>query len=78
MDDMILIHEKDGKITHVNGEIITDIPSSSGQKKLNSQKIKSIIIADLNPQGKIKISDAEVVITKVNKARRRLYFILLK
>ncbi|AZB17364.1 T9SS C-terminal target domain-containing protein [Chryseobacterium indologenes] len=74
MDDMILIHEKDGKITHVNGEIITDIPSSSGQKKLNSQKIKSIIIADLNPQGKIKISDAEVVITKVNKARKTAVF----
>jgi len=70
MDDMILIHEKGGKVTHVNGEIITDIDFSTSQQKLNPQKIKSIIIADLNPQGKIKVSDTEVVITKVNKGRK--------
>ncbi|RLJ33044.1 putative secreted protein (Por secretion system target) [Chryseobacterium sp. 7] len=70
MDDMILIHDKAGKVIHVNGEIITDIDLSAGQKQLAPQKIKSIIITDLHSEGKVKISDIEKVLTKVNKGRK--------
>ncbi|MGU3377128.1 M4 family metallopeptidase [Chryseobacterium sp. M5A1_1a] len=68
MDDMVALHEKNGILTYVNGEIITDVNLSPNQQP-TSQRIKSIIIADLHPQGKVTISNIEEVIAKVNKGR---------
>lgn len=67
MDDVILMHQKNGKLTYVNGEIITKINVSANQQ-LTSEKIKSIILSDLNID-KVKISDIEEVFTKVSKGR---------
>lgn len=68
MDDIILLHEKLGKLISVNGEIVTNI-SLTANTPLTSEKIKSIISADLNADNKLKLSNAEEVITKVNKGR---------
>lgn len=69
MDDMVLVHEKNGKVTYVNGEIISDINLSPKQQP-TSGRIKSIILADLNAKGKVTISNIEEVITKVNNGRK--------
>lgn len=69
MDDMVLVHEKNGKVTYVNGEIITDINLSPKQQP-TSGRIKSIILTDLNAKGKVTISNIEEVITKVNNGRK--------
>ncbi|CAI8820488.1 M4 family metallopeptidase [Chryseobacterium sp. IT-36CA2] len=74
MDDMVLIHDKGGKITYVNGEIITDIDLLTVEKQPDIQKIKSVIIADLHPEGKIKVSDIENVITKVSEGRKAVVY----
>lgn len=68
MDDMVLLHEKEGKLIYVNGEIISDINLSPKQQP-TLQKVKAIIISDLNAKGKVTISNIEEVITKVNKGR---------
>ncbi|MCW3162522.1 M4 family metallopeptidase [Chryseobacterium oryctis] len=68
MDDMVLVHEKDGKLIYVNGEIITNINLSPKQQP-TSTKIKSIIASDIKAQGKITVSNVEEVIAKVNKGR---------
>ncbi|MDR6920116.1 MULTISPECIES: M4 family metallopeptidase [Chryseobacterium] len=68
MDDMVLLHEKDGKLIYVNGEIISDINLSPRQQP-TLQKIRSLIISDLNARGKITISNIEEVITKVDNGR---------
>ncbi|KMQ64720.1 hypothetical protein ACM46_10800 [Chryseobacterium angstadtii] len=73
MDDVVLLHEKNGKLTYVNGEIITDINLSPRQQP-TSQRIRSIIIADLKPLGKITISGIEEVITKVNNGRKAVLY----
>jgi len=67
MDDVLLIHQKNGKLTYVNGEIITKINASVNQQ-VTSEKIKSIILSDLNVD-KIKMSDIEEVFAKVDKGR---------
>ncbi|MBL1220500.1 M4 family metallopeptidase [Chryseobacterium sp. L7] len=69
MDDMVLVHEKNGKVTYVNGEIVSDINLSPKQQP-TSGRIKSIILADLNAKGKVTISNIEEVITKVNNGRK--------
>lgn len=68
MDDMVMLHEKEGKLIYVNGEIISDINLSPKQQP-TLQKMRAIIISDLNAQGKITVSNIEEVITKVNKGR---------
>lgn len=68
MDDMILIHDKEGKITYVNGEIVTKI-NLAANRQLTSHRIKEIITSDLKPKGKIKLSTIEEVITKISKGR---------
>lgn len=68
MDDLILLHEKEGKLTYVNGEMITKINLSVNQQ-LTSEKIKSIILSDLNLQGGVKLSGIEKVLTKVDRGR---------
>lgn len=67
LDDLILIHHKDDKLTYVNGEIITEINAAANQQ-VTSEKIKSIILSDLNID-KVKLSGIEEVFTKVNKGR---------
>ncbi|KXH84772.1 M4 family metallopeptidase [Chryseobacterium kwangjuense] len=69
MDDMVLVHEKNGKVTYVNGEIITDINLSPNQQPTLG-RIRSIILSDLNAQGKVTISTVEEVISKVNNGRK--------
>lgn len=68
MDDLILIHEKGGFVTSVNGEIVTKI-NLSINKQPTSNKIKQIITTDLKPEGKIKLSTIEEVIAKVNRGK---------
>lgn len=67
MDDLLLIHEKDGNLTYVNGEMITKINATANQQ-LTSQKIKSIILNDLKIKN-AKLSDIEEVFTKINNGR---------
>ncbi|MDR2236130.1 MAG: M4 family metallopeptidase [Chryseobacterium sp.] len=69
MDDMILLHEKDGRLIYVNGEIITDINLAPKQQP-TLQKIRTVILSDLQPKGKVTISNIEEVITKVNNGRK--------
>lgn len=68
MDDMILLHEKEGRLIYVNGEIISDINLPIKQQP-TLQKVKSLIITDLNALGKVTVSNIEEVIAKVNKGR---------
>lgn len=68
MDDVVMLHEKDGRLTYVNGEIISKINVSANQQ-LSSEKIKSIITSDLNTSKKVKFSNTEDVIAKVVKGR---------
>lgn len=73
MDDMILLHEKNGKLIYVNGEIITDINLSPNQQP-TLQKVRSIIASDLKASGKITISGIEEVITKVSNGRKAVMY----
>jgi bacillolysin len=69
MDDMILLHEKGGKVTYVNGEMIAKI-NLAVNKQLTSHRIKDIIKADLKAEGQMKFSPIEEVIAKVNRGKR--------
>ncbi|MGG5208027.1 M4 family metallopeptidase [Chryseobacterium sp. MIQD13] len=73
MDDMVLVHEKNGNVTYVNGEIITDIDLSPKQQP-TSNRIRSIILSDLKAQGKVTISNIEEVISKVNNGRKAVMY----
>lgn len=69
MDDVVLLHEKSGKLISVNGEVVTDINLPANFQLLTSEKIKPIISSDLQSTGKLKLSQPEGVITKVSKGR---------
>ncbi|MCY0977334.1 M4 family metallopeptidase [Chryseobacterium wangxinyae] len=63
-DDIIYIHEKDGKVTYVNGEIISNITINISQP-LPENEIKEIIFADIKNK-KTTFGEFEHVIAKVS------------
>ncbi|CEJ70247.1 Fungalysin/Thermolysin Propeptide Motif protein [Chryseobacterium oranimense G311] len=62
-DELILVHEKDGKVTYVNGELTPDIKLTV-QQPLTQAQVESIVNADLRTPD-ITFADFEQVITKV-------------
>lgn len=65
-DDLFYIHEKDGKVTYVNGELINDIKIAISQP-LSEADTKKIILADIR-NNKTTFGDFENVIVKVTTA----------
>ena len=74
MDDVVMLHERKGELTYVNGEIISKIPVLANQQ-LSSAQIKSIITSDLHTSEKVRLSGTEEVIAKVVKGKStELYY----
>lgn len=63
-DDVLYLHEKDGKVTYVNGELINEIKINISQP-LSQTEVKNIIFADIK-NNKTTFGDFENVIAKVN------------
>lgn len=71
-NELVFIHEKEGKVTYVNGEVINTINLAVSQP-LSEADVKSIILADIKNENTI-FGDFEAVIAKVgNKESVTLY-----
>lgn len=68
MDEIILLHEKEGKLVYVNGEISTNINTSIGNA-ISMNEAQNVASADMKAVGKSTFSDFEQVVVKVNKGR---------
>jgi Zn-dependent metalloprotease len=62
-DELILVHEKDGKVTYVNGELTPNINLTVHQP-LTKAEVENIVNADLRTPD-VTFADFEQVITKV-------------
>jgi len=62
-DELILLHERDGKITYVNGELSSEINLSIKQP-LNQTEVEAIVSADMKVSG-VTFAEFDQVITKV-------------
>ncbi|MBB6369033.1 M4 family metallopeptidase [Chryseobacterium shigense] len=62
-DELILVHEKDGKVTYVNGELTPDI-NLAIQQPLTKTEVENIVNADLRISD-VTFADFGQVITKV-------------
>lgn len=67
-DEVILLHEKNGKLTYVNGEISRNIDVQLGNT-ISQMETEKIAFLDMKAVGNTKFSDYEQLITKVNTAR---------
>ncbi|GAB0156509.1 hypothetical protein CHRYSEOSP005_17740 [Chryseobacterium sp. Alg-005] len=67
-DEVILLHEKEGKLTFVNGELTPDINLSIKQP-LTRTEVENIVSADMKAQN-ITFDDFDQVITKVIAGRK--------
>ncbi len=66
-DDIIVIHEKDGKVIYVNGEFVKNIDISVVTAPIAPNELKNIIAAaSKNSPEKITLSPAENVISKTD------------
>jgi bacillolysin len=67
-DELILIHEKDGKVTYVNGELTANI-NLTVQQPIAKADVENIVNADLR-LADVTFSDFAQVITKVYAGER--------
>lgn len=67
-DELILIHEKEGKVTYVNGELSDNI-NLTIKTPLSQSEVESIVNADLKTPG-VTFAEFEQVITKVLDGKR--------
>lgn len=66
-DELVLVHEKNGKVTYVNGELTANI-NLAIQNPLTQAEVENIVNADLRSKG-VTFADFEQVITKVYTAK---------
>lgn len=67
-DELILLHEKNGKLTYVNGEISDKINVQVGNS-ISEMEAEKIAALDMKAIGNTKFSDYEQLITKVDNGR---------
>ena len=67
-DDLVLLHEKDGKLIYVNGEFLGDLNFGS-LPQLNENEVKTLVSQDLKAQGELIFTDFEFIISKTKTDR---------
>ena len=67
-DEIVSLHEKDGFLTYINGEITSKIDLSTGNS-LSEAEVQSIVKADLKKDTDISFSNLEQVVNKLDNGR---------